>query len=215
MKIDIAERLQCPRDHAATPLIVVTRRVDGREILDGIAGCPVCRLEGRIGRTEIVFEDKESLTSVPFAEDGAPGRDFAEPDADRIAAQLGLAEPGGVVLLCGRYGAVAERLALQYEVLAVTTGAWPLTSGEVVRASLSGAGCFTNGTFRGIALDDDSSASGIGAALRMGTATARVLAPTSLSRPEAVTELARDEREWVGVIERTGPLLSLSRSPAH
>ena len=222
MRLEIAERLQCPRAHAPTPLVVIAQRKDDRGILEGVAGCPVCRTEATITRAEIRFEGVASVDSVSSdadssraTADAAARHHEATIDLDRLAALLGLAEPGGAVLLCGRYGAVAAALAAACEVLVVITEPWPITSGDVVRAIAGDAICFTDGTFRAMALDTGRPPSFVQAALRSAAAGARVVGPAALDRPADVKELARDEREWVGVMERTGPLVSLARSPGR
>lgn len=224
MRLELAERLQCPRAHEPTPLVVIAGRKDDRDIVEGIAGCPVCRIEATIGRMGIRFaglEDPQREGSDASADRSAIGdlsraqTDAPPMDIERLGALLGLAEPGGSVLLCGRYGAAAAALAAAYEVLVVVTEPWPHDSSDVVLAESGDAICFTDGTFRALALDLGQSPSLVRSALRSGAAGARVVAPAALERPADVNELARDEQEWVGVIERTGPLLTLTRPPAR
>ncbi len=204
MRLDLAERLRCPRAHESTPLIVVALRVEDRALRSGVAGCAVCHLEARIAMGEVRFPDADA--SAPRASLVAtPER------VQRTAALLGLDEPGGTVLLSGRYASLAVPLAAEYGVLAVIVGGAELPPGPggsvVVVHAPAGAVPFTDHTFRAAAVD-----AAIDDAVRTLMVGGRLLAPLPLALPAAIKELARDEEEWVAVREAGVSRVELKRS---
>ena len=84
--------LRCPREHEASGLVLAADTIDGRHVVTGVLGCPVCEAEYPIREGVAYFVD-----SVPAP--AAPRRD----DVMRTAAMLGLTEPGGVIALAGRW----------------------------------------------------------------------------------------------------------------
>lgn len=195
MRLELAERLRCPRPHTPTPLIIVAQRAVERELIEGVAGCPVCRLEARI-------EDGH----LRFPEAPADPSPVAAPDAERalrVIALLGLAEPGGAVLLTGAYAAYAGAIVRLVDVRAVVFGAAAERVDGVSAVHLPDPALpFTDGTFRAAALAADTSMPIVLDAVRCVTPGGRVLGARPLERPESVRELARDELEWVGEAER-------------
>lgn len=199
MRLDLAERLRCPRAHVATPLVVVTTAVAERDLRRGFVGCPVCQLEARIADGVVTFAEAEDL---PLADDGWG------PTLDRLVALLGLAEPGGSVLLTGRYAACAADLARATDVAVVVMGAAAGIGADehvgVVRG-LRAAVPFSDATFRAVALDlptDTAVSADVAAfaadAVRSVAVGGRVLARSATAVPDGIKELARDETEWVG-----------------
>ena len=70
----------------------------GSRVAEGILGCPVCHARYYIHQGSVDF---------------APGTDSlnhegATVDPVRLAAQLSLTEPGGIILLTGRYAVVHD-----------------------------------------------------------------------------------------------------------
>ncbi|MEX2180935.1 MAG: hypothetical protein WD771_02755 [Gemmatimonadaceae bacterium] len=193
MRLELAERLRCPAAHTATALVVVATRLADRELVEASVGCPVCRLEARVQDGDVVFPDAPR--------NGAPHRAMDDAAAgDRLIALLGLAEPGGAVLLTGRYIALAAALAEAVNVAVMCLGAPPPTRAAGVSAVHAPVGSvpFTDGTFRAAALDAGVDASTVREAVRTVSAAGRVVGALPLERPPGVSELARDGREWVG-----------------
>ncbi len=205
MWLEFAERLQCPRAHRATPLIVVARRAEGRRLLEGVAGCPECSLEVAIAAGSLRFPGAE--LDVPLSPP------LADEHAARVVALLGLAEPGGAVLLGGRYAALADAIARAVDVAPILL--------NVARAAGSDATCvisghqrvpFTDGTFRGAALDADTPLPLLLDALRTVAAGGRVLGAAAQPVPAGLRELARDAQEWVAERETISPVVPLRRA---
>lgn len=199
--------------------MVVARQVDDRELVSGFAGCPVCHLEARIADGVVRFPAGEPERSAEARTPTAPV--FAEDDFTRLAALLGLDEPGGTVLLTGSYARFAARLAAELELAVVIVGPPTLDT----PASMPGASLveleepaipFSDHTFRAAALDATGTQQHVRAlmadAIRTVTIGGRVLGMEALPLPDDVKELARDEREWVGQRERAAMRVTLGRA---
>jgi uncharacterized protein YbaR (Trm112 family) len=91
MFIELTDHLRCPADHDESFLVLLPDRVEGRSVIEGQLGCPVC------GRTfelsDGVFDTGD--TAEPLA--AAPGA----LDADALTALVGLSGPGGYLTLVG------------------------------------------------------------------------------------------------------------------
>jgi hypothetical protein len=205
MRLELAERLVCPRDHAPTPLVVVAQRVVGRDLHAGLAGCAECRLEARVTLGVVEFPEPAAAASPASAEPLAPSSERIE----RTAALLSLAEPGGTILLTGRYTSLAARLAEEYDLTAVipATDATVPTSDRIVRIKNAEAhAVFSDQTFRAAALDPPTPA-----ALRSLAIGARVLAPADAPTLPDTRELARDQEEWLAERTAATPIIQLGR----
>jgi hypothetical protein len=209
MRLDLAERLRCPAPHEPTPLIVVAARVVDRELMEGAVGCPVCHLEARVTGGVVHFGAPHDIT---VAGDGSAegvggghddGRARSAPDdgaIDRTGALLDLAEPGGAVLLTGRYAAMASALRSAFGVATVVVR----SRGEVP---------FTDHTFRAAALDPGAAAHEVAPdAIRTVAIGGRILLPAACHLPPAVRQLAADERERLGVREPPARVVPLTRA---
>lgn len=216
MRLELAERLRCPGAHAPTPLVVVAARTADRELVEGFAGCPVCHLEARITDGDVWFPSAEADADADADAAGEPGREPASPTREepagervvRTAALLGLAEPGGAVLLGGAgYAALAAALAESTGVSVVVLGAAQGDGVSAVHAP-HGAVPFGDQTFRAAALDAVSAD-----AVRAVVVGGHILAPAAAARPAGLTELARDAAEWVARREAPPVAVPLTRAP--
>lgn len=197
MQLEIAERMRCPRAHLATPLIIVAQRTAERELVTGVAGCMSCHLEAQVREGDVFF---------PGAAPPAPTAPSATSEAlDRLVALLGLAEPGGAILLTGRYAALAAAVAARVDVHVVVLNAEPVRGAGVSVVHLAEPVVpFSDNTFRGAALDADTSMPVLLDVVRALQVGGRLLAALPLERPFGIRELARDATEWVGERE-AGP----------
>ncbi len=213
MFIELVDSLRCPHDHEESWLVLSAERMDGRNVLEGVLGCPVCRRRYPIGGG--VADLRTGDHAAPAGADGAHEPPPADPEqAMRLAAFLNLSGGGGYAVLFGgwtRYAAGVLALAETHLLLVnpepgVVIG--PGLSGMLVDTGLPVA----PGSARALALDAGSGPELLAAALRGVQARGRVLAPAGLPLPDGVTELARDTSVWVA--ERDTPasgLVSLSR----
>jgi hypothetical protein len=202
MRLEIAERMRCPRPHAPTPLIVVALETADRELVRGVGGCPACHLEMRVEGGDALFPG-----AAPDAPRRAAAPSRAAEDAllARVVALLGIAEPGGAVLLTGRYAALAAALAAQCDVAVIVLNAESAVGSGVSRAYVAESSVpFTDGTFRAAALDLTVPASTAHDAVRVVAVGGRVLGASALAVPPGLRELARDSAEWVAERE-SGP----------
>ncbi len=202
MRLDLVERLRCPRAHAPTPMIVLATETRDRDLVRGEAGCPVCHLRARILAGGVQFDG-----ALPGARSGTtPGvaRPATSPTDDRAAldrleALLGLSEPGARVLLTGRYTRLAAALARDVDAAVVALNATLAASEGSASVQLADVAVpFTDATFNAVALDDDLPAATVADALRTLALGGRIVGRLPLERPADVKELARDSEEWVG-----------------
>ncbi len=222
MRLDLAERLRCPRAHPATPLVVVATAVDARDLRRGFAGCPVCQLEARIVEGDVVFSDSPEATPEDAVPSASHSAEVSTPELDRLIALLGLAEPGGSVLLTGRYARLATDLARAADVVVIVMWADQRLPADEHVASVRGlrtAVPFTDATFRGAAVDLDATGSTAERdvtalsldAVRSVVVGGRVVGPSSLARPDGLKELARDAVEWVAERQAISAPVALRR----
>ncbi|MGA0920470.1 MAG: hypothetical protein ACO3SD_07130 [Gemmatimonadaceae bacterium] len=218
MRLELAERLQCPGDHRATPLVVVASAVVDRDLRRGTAGCMQCGREARFLDGDLWGAATSGVPASPRGAEGAEGRRDAARHAeapsidalDRLQALLGLAEAGGAVLLGGRYAAYAAGLQARLDLMVVVMDPEDRTFTSAARViGFAGAIPFTDGTFRAAALDDGRLIAAAGQAVRPG---GRIVAPITCARPAMIALLAADAAEWVGERGATPVVVPLQRS---
>lgn len=188
-------------------MLSATRMLD-RQVVEGDLGCHLCRAHYPIRGGVARFDEAPSGSEAAAA--SAPRDDAVL----RLAALLGLAEPGGIVLLLGQHAELTPDLALmvgETQIVVINAPVIPLAAGSVsslisgLRLPLATASC------RAAAVDSERAGEGmlaeIARVLRPG---GRLLAPVGIALPEGVVELARDDSGVVA--ERRagpGPLVSL------
>src|SRR3982751_5165107 len=91
MFIELTDHLRCPEDHEESFLVLLPDQMDGRSVITGQLGCPVC------GRTYPVKDGILDLGDAP-AETPAATR----LTADALGALAGLSGPGGYFSLVGQ-----------------------------------------------------------------------------------------------------------------
>jgi uncharacterized protein YbaR (Trm112 family) len=206
--VELIESLRCPRAHEPSALIASTTRVIDRHIVDGVLGCPICRSEFPI--TEGIARFDDDVVSPP----PTPASDDA---AMRLAAFLELTDARGFVVLAGRWAAHVER------VRGLTQVAIVLLNPPADVSSDSGAGTivardtfpFAVASARAAALDVSMSAPLIASTVAAVRDGGRLVGPIGLATPAGVTEIARDDRDWVGqktAAQGAPRLVTLSRS---
>lgn len=163
-----------------------------RHIVSGELGCPVCGTRYAVREGVADFACGASTPSEYEAREGM---------AVRAAALLGLAEPGGIVVLAGAWSAAAN------EILEITEGVQLLaldyarelrSGGALSLALIADVLPLAQGSVRGIALDDaHATPSLLAGAARALAPGGRLLAPASALLPDTMQELARDAEHWV------------------
>jgi hypothetical protein len=222
MRLELAERLRCPRAHEPSPLVIVAQEVVERDLRRAVAGCPLCGFEATIRDGDAYLDGGPVPAETP--------RDAARPEAgtdelraereqlDRLIALLGLGEPEGHVLLTGQYARFAASLSTETGVSVVTThaalevdrGGAEAEVSALVLAALRVP--LSDHSFRAAAVDSLDPAF-LADAARTLVVGGRLVAPASAPLPPNVRELARDPAEWVAEREAgSGGVVPLRRA---
>ena len=196
MLIELVDDLRCPRPHEQTWLVASTNRTEGRDIVDGTLGCPICRAEYPIRNGVVWFENSAQLAAP------TPGQARSgDPElAMRLAAFLDLSDAQGLALLAGSWGPAAEHVRGVVPTHLVLLNPRPrVAAGDGISALEIARGIpLADASCRGVALDEPhADAAHLEAAVRVLRPRGRLVAPASAPVPAGVAELARDNRIWV------------------
>ena len=209
MRTDVMELLRCPVAHDASPLVTVARRRDGAWLIDATLGCPVCGAE---------YALRDGVALLGGDRDGDAPPPNRPVDAMRIAALLGLADPGLRVMLCGSLGAAAVGLESATGArCVVVNGATAADDARVDQLVIAARGLIplASASLDGLAVDAHS-ISLLSDGPRVVRQGGRIIAPVNTPVPDRCRELARDQYEWVAEVQSaaTAPVsiqLSASR----
>ncbi len=101
MFTELIDTLRCPNAHEDSWLVATSTRNEGRHIVEGRLGCPICRATFVIAGGEARFGDASVAPTLDVFDDDA---------AFRLAAQLLLLEAPAPVMLVGRWTAALTPL---------------------------------------------------------------------------------------------------------
>lgn len=208
MHIEFIDLLRCPRPHEETWLVAAIERMDGRLIVEGKLGCPVCGADYRIRNGVAFFAEgvAEEAELVEYA-DRLPAE-----SSEAVAAFLDLTSPGKVALLSGSFAADAETVAriTDSRIIALNSRE-PNGASEVVAAiSAQPLLPLAPRSLDGAALDDrHTTPEMLNEAARLMRPRGRLLAKAGTELPPSFHELARDQNYVVA--EFVGELISLRR----
>jgi len=203
MFIELIDALRCPADHPASSLVAALDRVENRDVIRGMLGCPVCRSE---------FQIRDgALWMVTNAMPGPATRAIhPTEDALRLAASLDLRSETGFAILRGSWCALATAI-LEISptplVLLDPPHGTPAGRGRSI-IHAGGTVPFAARTAVAAAIDDDERAYALAAAVQP---PGRVVGPLNVAVPHDVKELVRDDRWWVGEREHATPLIGIAR----
>ncbi|HEY2850289.1 MAG TPA: hypothetical protein VGI97_10450 [Gemmatimonadaceae bacterium] len=206
MFVELLEKLRCPNDHELSPLIATASKTVNRHILEGTLGCPVCHAEFRVHEGAVELGGSSTVRAPIKA-------DLSDERMMRIGALLGLDERGGLYVL----DAISLHFARAFIERSPSSHFIALaTEPDVDGASgvLVGHGetiPLAPGCVRGIALDFPTPKL-LRAAVQALAAGGRLVAPAGANVPDGVTELARDDDEWVAERDAVPALLDLRRA---
>jgi hypothetical protein len=216
MHSEFVDTLRCLSVHEESWLVVAADETEGRHVMRGLLGCPVCHARYPIERG---IADFTNGTRLPVALEGdAPSAD--ESAALRLAAMLDLTDPSGYVILVGEWARLgaALREIVPIPVLAVNPppdvamgdGVSGVTTLDriPVAASSARAIAFAPPTLTDADSLELSSALG---AVRPG---GRVVAGSAVPHPDDVAIVASDAEHWVATRTSGAPLIRLVRNPA-
>lgn len=207
MYIELIDLLRCPREHPDSWLVAAFIRMDGRFVVEGKLGCPVCSasywIRNGIADLREIAGDTGEFSDAPSSSDD-------EQLAMRAAALLGLTKPNSLVVLAGRAARLSHQVSELADARVMSMN--PETGiGETERVSVILAAKrfpFAPNSVDGIMLDEATAAFAPDASriLRQG---GRLIAPKGTILPAGFREMASDEKEIVA--ESIGELISLSR----
>lgn len=209
MLLSLVDSLRCPEDHEVSSLVLSAEQWTEGRVSSGFLGCPVCHARYAIRDGVADFtRGGESADSVPSA--GA----ITATDGLRLAAQLDLSEGGGLVLLTAGYAKQAPALDASAHITCVL-----LNAAFAIPASMQAVGIrlldripLVDGSLRGAAVDESrASPFFLAEVCRCVRDGGRVVAPADAPPPDTVRLLVRDEREWVGQVERLPSLVTPQR----
>jgi hypothetical protein len=209
MFVELVDQLRCPREHRETWLVASADRVEGRSIVSGLLGCPVCRAEFPIERG---VADFRTARDVPREAADARAADAGQ--AMRLAALLDLADGTGYAVLWGTWAiqATAVQSLVTTHLLLVNAPAGTAAGAGASAIAIDDALPLASGSARAVALDATATPARAITALNALVSGGRLVAPVSLAVPEGVTELARDAELWVGMKEAApGAVVELRR----
>lgn len=200
MYIETIDLLRCPRDHEETWLVAAFTGMDGRFVVEGKLGCPICNASYDIIAGMARFSGEVSDSFAPRVDPEA---------AIRTAALLNLARPGAIAVLCGDEANVAKDVSEMAEcrVIALNPSAHIEDTEKVATVVSIDRIPLASASVDAIAL---------GACATLASDAARVLRPggrltanAEVPLPSGMVEIARDER--MVVAESVGPIIPLRR----
>jgi uncharacterized protein YbaR (Trm112 family) len=207
--LSLVDVLRCPAEHELSSLVLSADRWAEGRVSSGVLGCPVChaRYEIRDGVADFarLAERLGSAGSLP---------ETIASDVLRLAAQLDLSEGGGLVMLTAAYAMQSQALSaiVNATYLLVDAGSAIPSSLPAVALRLLDRIPLVDGALRAAAVDGSrSSASFLAEVSRCVRDGGRIVAPADAPAPEGVRLLARDDREWVGQVERFSSLVRPQR----
>ena len=190
MFIELTDHLRCPAAHLEQFLVLLPSRMEGRRVLTGELGCPICGLVVRLA--DGIADWGETTPS--------PGH--TELTAEAVAVFLGLTGPGGYVALIGGVTVLARALApllpgIRLVLVNPPAGTLDSDEGSVLRAP---GLPLKSGSMRGAVLGADYASSGswVEAGASSVLHGLRVVVEGGEPPTNGVEVLARSETCWVG-----------------
>ena len=204
MLLSLVDVFRCPADHEDTALVLSVDAWHGQRIDRGLLGCPVCHARYAIENGAVDFRSQRGAPASAVVADA-----LSPDEVDRVQALLNLAEPGGVVLLSGRYAAAGPALAERIEIVCLLIGATG-ESERCVGVLLDDRLPIAAGSLRAAALEAPGPAL-IQQVVRSIRGGGRLLLDGPLALPVGVRELATDDRSWLGQVLEQPAVISLKR----
>jgi hypothetical protein len=201
MLLTLVDTLRCPAHEEESSLVLSVEEWAGPRIAEGVLGCPICHARYHIHGGAVEFAAGTESVRRPGA----------ALDPVRLAAQLSLTEPGGIILLTGRFADVHEELMQFAEATCVLIDAAATSSSMAVNFRVSDRLPFVAGALRAAAIDERP-ASFLTDVVRCVRNGGRIVMPATSLAPTSLTVIARDDRELVGEVEAISRRVSLRRA---
>ena len=190
--------LRCLEPHEETWLVAAASRMDGRHLIEGVLGCPVCRREYAIRDGTAWFSARQPDAAVQDLTTLAVDADPAH--VTRTAALLDLSQPGGIVVLGGSWAAHADAVAElgAAHVVVLNARASGSSVQEVSSIVVDSRLPFGLAALRGVAIDASAASPALLSSAAVSLrARGRLVAPSDAPVPGDVEVLARDDHVWV------------------
>jgi len=206
MFIELTDHLHCPAGHPEQFLVLLPSRMEGRRVLTGELGCPVC------GQVVLLVDGIATWVGA------VPSEGRTALTAEAVAAFLGLSGPGGYVALVGGVTVLAQALTprlpgIRLVLVNPPAGTPDSDEGSVLRApSLP----LKSGSMRGMVLGSDfgGSSAWVDASVGCVLQGLRVVVEGGEPPTQGVEVLARSEACWVGKKQGARELGNLPELPS-
>lgn len=216
MHSELVDTLRCLSVHEESWLVAAADETEGRHIMRGLLGCPVCHARYPIAHGIADFSGGARVPVVLDDEDTRP----AEDAAIRLAAMLDLTDSSGYVILVGSWARLGAALREVVPVMVLAVNPHPdaeMGDGVSGVATLDRIPVAASSA-RAIAFDAPDSVGAepldLAAALGAVRPGGRVVATTAVEVPDDVAVVARDAEHWVATRTSGAPLIRLVRNPA-
>lgn len=190
MHVELLDTLRCTAPHESSWLVAASSRTEGRFIIEGVLGCPVCGAEYAIRDGAAWFGERDEAHALA-------GAIASEDEVTRLAALLAFDERGGLYLLEGPLAVMGEALADVAPARFILLAPPEHCPGHVVIRGAGDLVPLAEGVLRGAAISRPS-AGLAAAAVRALAVRGRLVAPAATPVPDGLEILARDDRQWVG-----------------
>jgi uncharacterized protein YbaR (Trm112 family) len=205
MHIEFIDLLRCPNVHEDSWLVAAFYKMDGRIVVEGKLGCPVCGAEYFIRDGVAVFADAAASSEDSLANQ-------SESVSTTIAAFLDLTRPGMLALLAGEWArestATAELTGARVIALNSSSPSRGADAVAEIRAAVPVP--LAGHSLDGIALDAaHATPAMLAEAARLLRPRGRLVVRGEAQLTERFRELARDSNQVVA--EFVGELISLRR----
>ncbi|MBC8089253.1 MAG: hypothetical protein H7Z40_18460 [Phycisphaerae bacterium] len=206
MHLEQVELLRCPSPHASGVLVAASDVTSARYIMQGVLGCPGCGAEFQIRNGISIFDTDAGDAEFSADEDAT---DTAGEQALRVAAQLSMTEGRSVYALVNSSARIvmALRELVPARLMLVNPADILSLHDPSVALAIAPAGIvrthdmrpLAHAKFDGVAFAREPWPDALDQAVKLLKPGGRLVAPAGCELPGGVTELVRDEREWVAV----------------
>ena len=195
---ELVDVLRCPRPHEESWLVLAAHRMDGRDIMEGVLGCPVCHAEYPIADGVARFADPPAARAQMVATEEA---------ALRLVALLDLTGARGYAIVVGELTKHAQEMRelTDVQLLLVNPPVGTRMGGGLSGLTIESSWAklpLAAASARGIAFDDATTQAQLEDGIDVVAPAGRILAPIGLEIPGGLTELARDDRHWLAECEQ-------------
>jgi uncharacterized protein YbaR (Trm112 family) len=201
MFIEMIDLLRCPRDHEETWLVASFTEMDGRFVIEGKLGCPVCSASYDIIDGVAIFGGEASDAFAPVVNGES---------VMRTAALLNVTRPASTVVLCGDEAIPSQEVAelTQCRVIALNPSANIEDTDRVATVTCMDRIPLATASVDAIAIGDCAAL--LPDAARVLRPGSRITASATTDLPSEFSQKARDEQHVVA--ESPTTLISLRRS---